>query len=411
MKVKSSFTHLARQLAFSSSDTYLLASALVLLVRPKLGWSTFLIPLLYLLNSFRSTIRIRFWLQLLTAVHSRNELPFRNDEEITDLRNYLLTTNACQIVSKRLTLSRSFFSLRTTSYGALIDRWLIERPRRIFLLHHYDKRGYWPSAWQQALTDIQSAGWSVVISTSGMSTHHSERVKKAGFHLLERLNVGRCLGSYKDFSLLLHQYLELGHDVESIVLANDSSLPVRTHRSLVDHLDSISSHSSDDSPALSGLTDSAERDQYHLQSYFLHANKALLRHSSWLRFWLQMPLDGTKDDLIDRGEIGLSQDMLSASISLYSVYPLVAGLLECSEMAEEILRYGVHQPRQINQSLFAWRSLLRRGFPLIKKHVLFDLVQNHAGTVEMADLISCLDDESTQLLKSDIQELFVSRYS
>ena len=196
------------------------------------------------------------------------------------------------------------------------------------------------------------------------------------------------------------------------MLCNDSTLPLLAPAALLRQLEAwVSEGESCPEPVLAGLTDSAERDRYHLQSFCLHANRALLQHAAWLRFWLGFSLDGSKDDLINQGEIGLSQALLAAGVQLRPAYPLVQGLLEDPAMADELQRYGIWQPRHVNQSLFAWQSLLARGFPLVKKHVLFELIENQGLPMAMAELSRWIPPERRALLAADLQELFVSRYS
>ena len=103
--------------------------------------------------------------------------------------------------------------------------------------------------------------------------------------------------------------------------------------------------------------------------------------------------------------------MLAAGVQLRPAYPLVQGLLADPAMAEELQRYSIWQPRHVNQSLFAWQSLLARGFPLVKKHVLFDLIENQGLPMAMAELARWIPEERRELLAADLQQLFVSRYS
>ena len=164
-------------------------------------------------------------------------------------------------------------------------------------------------------------------------------------------------------------------------------------------------------PVLAGFTDSVERCCYHLQSFLLHANRPLLEHPAWLRFWLGYPVDGSKDDLINQGEIGLSQALLAAGVELRPAYSLVNGLLTDQAMATELQCYDRSQLEQVNQSLFAWRSLLARGFPLVKKHVLFKLAEHQGQRMAIADLARWLPPERCDLLARDIEQLLISRYS
>ena len=143
----------------------------------------------------------------------------------------------------------------------------------------------------------------------------------------------------------------------------------------------------------------------------MHANQALLQHPAWLRFWLHFAIDGSKDDLINQGEIGLSQALLAAGVDVRPAYPLVQGLLTDPAMAQELQGYGIAQPEHVNQSLFAWRSLLARGFPLVKKHVLFHLAEHRGQQMAIAELARWIPENRQDLLRRDIEQLMISRYS
>ena len=136
-----------------------------------------------------------------------------------------------------------------------------------------------------------------------------------------------------------------------------------------------------------------------------------MQNHAWLRFWLQYAIDGSKDDLINHGEIGLSQALLAAGVELQPAYPLVQGLLTDPSMAKELQGYGISQPEHVNQSLFAWRSLLARGFPLVKKHVLFQLVEHQGQPLAISELAGLIPQERVALLTRDVEQLLIGRYS
>ena len=98
-------------------------------------------------------------------------------------------------------------------------------------------------------------------------------------------------------------------------------------------------------------------------------------------------------------------------VELKPAYPLIHGLLTDPVMAEELQRYGRSQLEHVNQSLFAWRSLLARGFPLVKKHVLFQLAEHQGQRMAIAELVRWLPPERSDLLGRDIEQLLISRYS
>ena len=103
--------------------------------------------------------------------------------------------------------------------------------------------------------------------------------------------------------------------------------------------------------------------------------------------------------------------MLAAGVELKSAYSLVHGLLMDPAMAAELQGYDRSQLEQVNQSLFAWRSLLGRGFPFVKKHVLFQLAEHQGRPLAISELASLLPSERCDLLAHDIEQLLISRNS
>ena len=68
------------------------------------------------------------------------------------------------------------------------------------------------------------------------------------------------------------------------MLANDSTLPIGGPKRFIQVLSATAEKQNNATPQLDGMTDSIERDTYHLQSYLLMANAPLLMHSSWKPF-------------------------------------------------------------------------------------------------------------------------------
>ena len=236
------------------------------------------------------------------------------------------------------------------------------------------------------------------------------RARAGGIKLAFRDNIGMCIGSFRDLSLLLQFSPSLVDKYRSLVLINDSNLFLASPSVLLSYLNKIVSSAEDSPlPTLFGCTDSVQLNSYHLQSFFLYANFSLLSNISWLRFWLNLSVDSSKDELIKTGEIGLSQYLLSNGISLRALFPLVHGLLCHPEMSDELLSYGIHLPEDINQTLFAWRSLLDRGYPFIKKHVLFRLLESRAGhRLSISDLAPYIPANQFDLIQKDIHQLLIN---
>ena len=396
-----------RALSQEASERRLLAAASVALIRQRRRAIRAVAPLLARLPAAGQP-KLVLWSELAAAWQGR---PLQREFAPEVLLPALRGTQAYKTAQQRLGVSASGLLFRGRNYSHLLKSWRQRPVERLLIFHHYDQRALLPQSWFEALLAIQQHGWQVLLSTSGLEPVVIEQLKSGGVEIAQRSNIGLCLGAYRDLSLLLSDPAA-ARGLHSLVLCNDSNLPLRSPTALLSQLQAwTDTEEASAEPVLAGLTDSAQRACYHLQSFFLYANRALLQHPAWLRFWLGFSLDGTKDDLINRGEIGLSQAMLAAGVQLRPTYPLVQGLLADPAMAEELQRYGIWQPRHVNQSLFAWQSLLARGFPLVKKHVLFELIENQGLPMAMAELARWIPEERRELLAADLQQLFVSRYS
>ena len=407
MRTSKAMHALVRCLAGTAGDRVLVASALVSLVRQRRALLV-AAPLLAAVPSL-GRAKLTLWRSIASAI-ARNGPP--PPSQLADVLAALKVTQAYRDAeAKRICRTSSPFG-RGVSYRALLAHWRAEPPERLLIFHHYDRRGWLPQSWLQTLLAIRRAGWTVVVSTSDLQPHIAQALERSGVLLALRTNVGLCLGAYKDLALLLQHDPAVASGIRSLVLCNDSTLPVGSEASLIRQLQAwMEAGEGCERPLLAGITDSAQRGAYHLQSYLLYANAALHRHAIWHRFWLEFQVCGSKDALINAGEIGLSQAALAAGVELQPAYPLVQGLLEDEAMADELQRFGISQPRHVNQSLFAWQSLLARGCPLVKKHVLFDLLENQGQPMALASLARWIPAERRALVAADLQELFVSRYA
>jgi hypothetical protein len=409
MKINTSFLHLLRQLYSSSTERRLAAESITVLVRSRLRLLWFTSPLLGRIGHGGSE-KLLLWGML--ARHLAGKGAPLSTSECQSLAEALSRTASYNHFKQRSVYRLSTPYSRSKNYSELLQQWHRDPPRRVFLFHHYDQRALLPRSWIKVLKAINAAGWSVVVSTTSLAEHCREELFQAGIQVAWRDNLGLCLGAYRDLILLLLSSPRVSARLASLVLCNDSTLPLKGGQELIGYLQAWAeaSEQTDQGPVLSGFTDSAERERYHLQSYVLHANRSLLQRTSWLNFWTQLEPWGSKDDVIDAGEIGLSQAMLKAGVELRPVFSLVAGLFDDVAMADEVQRYSFVKPHQINQTLFAWQALLERGFPLVKKHVLFDLLENHGQPMALSLLKRWISEADRVTFLHDLQELFVSRY-
>ena len=249
----------------------------------------------------------------------------------------------------------------------------------------------------------------MVVSSSGLDADAKKALEASGIVISKRINLGLCLGAYRDFSCLLQESKEISARLQHLVLANDSTLPLGGPEPFINTLTEMVSKVSGVTAELSGITDSIERNAYHLQSYLLMANRPLLQDKAWNNFWQKFEIKGSKDNLIDNCEIGLSQELLRAGVILSARYSLMQTLLEEENTNEELDRFEVREPRSVNLSLYAWKGLLRQGCPLLKKQVLFNLRPYPRVAIPLTELKQFLKPEDNDL-RNDLEELLRSHY-
>ena len=281
---------------------------------------------------------------------------------------------------------------------------------RVFFWHHYDARGYLPRTWLATLEELRQRGWVVIASSSTLTTTAQQELVDRDIIISQRLNQGRCLGAYRDFCLLFTEEPNLIDRCNQLVLSNDSYLPIGGARKFADCINEISERLQTKNPILAGLTDSVERDFYHIQSYLIGVNSPLIRNPSWLQFWQQLDLLGSKDDLINQGEIGLSQAMINAGVKTWARYSLIHMLLDQPETGAELERFAMREPNGVNLTLFAWQSLLKAGYPMIKKQVIYSLQGYQGLPIPLSQLLPWLTDHDAEL-RNDLEEILRSRFS
>ena len=272
---------LVRSISSNKSDRRVILSALFKLMRSRIYCLVFFSPLLVFAPPSSSKL-------ILWRVIARLYLNFR----ISSLRPSLSTlffssitnTHAYDLALQSISSSRSGLKYRIPSSAEITDSLCSLNPSRILLFHHHDNDGYMPTTWVNYLCLVQKSNWQVIVTTSFLGNDVATRLSSIGVLIVNRSNIGLCLGAYRDISVLIDSS-GLSKSISSLVLMNDSCLLVRNPQYLLDHLDSLHNRYCDSSPTLAGLTDSFERSQYHLQSFFLYANKSLLSHKSWVCFW------------------------------------------------------------------------------------------------------------------------------
>ena len=280
---------------------------------------------------------------------------------------------------------------------------------KLIFWHHFDALGYVPLSWQNVFAEIGKQGWVVVISSSGLEARTEERLKSLGCLISQRQNIGRCLGAYRDFCRLLDQNQNLRDRIETLILCNDSILPIGGVQPFCIEVDSIHLKLRASRAKLIGLTDSVQTSAYHIQSYFLSVNSMLLKSPIWTEFWSKVNLAGSKDELIQQGEIGLSQWLLNHNVPLEATYSLVSILLNSQNIGETLDQLELRQPEEINTTLMCWNELINAGCPIVKKQLLLEPPHFLPQTIPIAKLGVHLTTADKDLAK-DLEQLLKSRF-
>jgi lipopolysaccharide biosynthesis protein len=213
----------------------------------------------------------------------------------------------------------------------------------VALLCHYDADGDLRADLLGYVAALRQAGFAVVlVSNSGRLRAEALAAARAVCAaVLLRHNSGR------DFSAWREALLRLGlprPDTRRLLLTNDSLVgPLAPLAPLLARMDA--------SADVWGLTESRELG-WHLQSYFLLAQGAVLHSAAWQRFWRGVRPHPVKLLTVLRYEVGLSRSMRRAGFRLRALFAT--------------------PDDGANPTLAHWQALRIAGFPFIKRSLAVD---------------------------------------
>ena len=236
---------------------------------------------------------------------------------------------------------------------------------------HFDPDGRVQPRVSRYLQALRDAGLSVVVASNAETLRSEDEAALRGLcdgYLLRR-NVGYDFGAMRE---ALSFWRLPRPDTHSVLLVNDSVLgPFAPLRPLLDRIDFAQAD-------VWGATDSPQRG-YHLQSYFVAVGRAALTHPAWAAFWSDVRPAHSKEWVIGRYEIGLSQRLIAAGLRGRALFPytsLVAQLPDEVPVSEAHARQLAMSRRIVarggvlNPTAHLWRELLRAGFPFVKRELL-----------------------------------------
>ena len=228
-----------------------------------------------------------------------------------------------------------------------------------------------------------------------------------------RRNIGYDFGAIRE---TLNLFALPRPETARLLIANDSVYgPLVPLRPILDGVDFNKAD-------VWGATESWQ-NRYHLQSYFLIVGRQAMTSSAWKGFWQSVRQVSSKEWVIHRYEVGLTQALVRAGIRCRAIWRyddlirqvanetiiqpadgLAADPINEMRVLAATRRHSAiarHAP--MNPTAELWRHLLRAGYPFLKIELLRE---NPAGVLDVLDwreVISSLPDADIAVIERDLQ--------
>lgn len=200
----------------------------------------------------------------------------------------------------------------------------------------------------ELIASLQSLNYAVVYCTTCPDPQPLDfslakrSVDLDGLNVIRRPNLGYDFGSWAVAMSYFREYL----CADNVLVANDSLLgPFDSIAPLIEHFE----HSTAD---VWGATESLQFGA-HLQSFFRGFRFGVLRERPMEKFWRNIRVQSTKDEVIRQYEYGFTDFLSKHSYSCEAFVP-----------ASRISR------TPLNPTIFGWRELLDQRFPFLKKQLV-----------------------------------------
>jgi lipopolysaccharide biosynthesis protein len=294
----------------------------------------------------------------------------------------------------------TFVTARHVGADRLIDG------AKIAVFAHYDPAGVVHDFVTYYLQALRDAGFAIVFVSNcpDLAMASLQRVLSLSALVLLRANVGYDFGAFKDG---IGELGELSR-FQQVVLANDSVYgPLFDLREVLARCDAGAD--------VWGMTDSRDGG-YHLQSYFLLFRDRALADPGLKTFFGSVRPVQSKDWVIRRYEIGLTQAMRRAGLRCAALFPYeeaAAAFVRTVVTSEAARRSGTSEPNRrysaqmlrmlargapLNATHFFWIELVSKlRCPFIKRELLID---NPAGAPHVSgwrDIIGSVSTYETEL--------------
>ena len=304
--------------------------------------------------------------------------------------------------------TRNALHTRTLSHLSTLDSWCRRlRPRHIKIgrridggvagnagklcvFSHFDRDGKVDDYVLHYVAQLSRLGFGIIfVSTAeNLDDEGITRLQPLCREIVVRNNVGYDFGSWKA-GLDLVGNLD---GIETLVLANDSVYgPVHD---LMPVFADMKGRGLD----AWGITDSWQL-RYHLQSYFMVFEKAALQCPAFRNFWKDLPAFCFKRVLIWHCEVGLSQGLMKAGLSLGALreYGQMRGEHRATVLEVEDRSFSAGP---LNSTHALWKLLLTEyGCPFLKVGLLRDNPENLTDLHQWQRILAKTSDYDLGLIR------------
>jgi hypothetical protein len=215
---------------------------------------------------------------------------------------------------------------------------------RVAILAHWARSARLSRSVTTIVSALVGAGYRVVLVSTCEDPAPLDwsGARPDGVTVIRRPNLGYDFGSW---ATALDRYPRIA-EADHVLLLNDSLAGPFAE---IDHLLAKFHASRADAWA---VTDTSQFG-YHLQSYFLGFPGRSLRELPLRRFWRDVRVEPTKEDVIWQNEIGLSRLLRRERFSSDVAIPF-----------QRVVSEGT------NPTILGWKRLLDRGFPFVKRELV-----------------------------------------
>lgn len=217
-------------------------------------------------------------------------------------------------------------------------------PDRVAVVAHWSTRERLSRSVEELVRQLADHAYHVLlVSTAEVAAPLAwSGSRPAAVTVLRRPNLGYDFGSW---ATALHRYPRLAAS-GCVLLVNDSLAgPFAA-------LDGLLERFQGSQADVWGLTDTTQFG-HHLQSYCLGFRRGCLQEPPLRRFWHDIRVERSKEDVIWRDEIGLGRLLQREQFVTEAAFP-----------------YRTVVADGENPTIMGWRKLLEAGFPFVKRTLL-----------------------------------------